>query len=190
MTESPTSGVERRLIRSSAAVGLGTALSRATGFLRVSALATLGFARLTDVYNIANSTPNIVYELLLGGILTATLVPLYVEHYERDEPRASDAINTVSITVLAAITVLGIIAAPWIVKLYMLRLEGAGKAEQQALATDLLRWFMPQIFFYGLTALATAMLNAAPPIRRGRLRAGAEQRHRHRSAARTSADLQ
>lgn len=160
MTESPTNGVERRLIRSSAAVGLGTALSRVTGFLRVSALAALGFARLTDVYNIANSTPNIVYELLLGGILTATLVPLYVEHYERDEPRASDAINTVSITVLAAITVLGIIAAPWIVDLYMLRLEGAGKAAQQALATDLLRWFMPQIFFYGLTALATAMLNA------------------------------
>ncbi len=160
MTESPTSGVERRLVRSSAAVGLGTALSRVTGFLRVSALAALGFARLTDVYNIANSTPNIVYELLLGGILTATLVPLYVEHYERDEPRASDAINTVSITVLAAISVLGIIAAPWIVDLYMLRLEGAGKAAQQALATDLLRWFMPQIFFYGLTALATAMLNA------------------------------
>ena len=160
MTESATSGVERRLIRSSAAVGLGTALSRITGFLRVSALAALGFARLTDVYNIANSTPNIVYELLLGGILTATLVPLYVEHYERNEPRASDAINTISITVLAAISVLGIIAAPWIVKLYMLRLEGAGKAAQQALATDLLRWFMPQIFFYGLTALATAMLNA------------------------------
>ena len=42
----------------------------------------------------------------------------------------------------------------------MLRLHGAGKAAQQALATDLLRWFMPQIFFYGVTALATAMLNA------------------------------
>ncbi len=38
--------------------------------------------------------------------------------------------------------------------------SGAGKAAQQALATDLLRWFMPQMFFYGVTALATAMLNA------------------------------
>ena len=42
----------------------------------------------------------------------------------------------------------------------MLRLDGPGKAAQQALATDLLRWFMPQVFFYGVTALATAMLNA------------------------------
>ena len=50
----------------------------------------VGLGALTDVYNIANSTPNIVYELLLGGILTATLVPLYVEHYEKRDQRAED----------------------------------------------------------------------------------------------------
>jgi putative peptidoglycan lipid II flippase len=160
VTEPEAGGGAHKLVRSSAVVGLGTALSRITGFLRVSALAALGFARLTDVYNIANSTPNIVYELLLGGILTATLVPIYVEHYEKDDQRATDAINTVAIAALAAISVLGFLLAPWIIDLYMVRLSGAGKAAQQALATDLLRWFMPQIFFYGVTALATAMLNA------------------------------
>lgn len=160
MSEPATGGAEHRLVRSSAVVGLGTALSRITGFLRVSALAALGFARLTDVYNIANSTPNIVYELLLGGILTATLVPLYVEHYERDDQRATDAINSVAIAALAVIAVVGFVAAPWIIDIFIVRLSGAGRAAQQALATDLLRWFMPQIFFYGVTAIATAMLNA------------------------------
>jgi putative peptidoglycan lipid II flippase len=150
----------RQLIRSSAVVGVGTALSRITGFLRVTAIATIGFARLTDVYNIANSTPNIVYELLLGGILTATLVPLYVEHLQQRDERASDAINTVSLVGLLVISVLGFLAAPWIIELYTLRLSGPGTAQQQELATSLLRLFMPQIFFYGLTALATAMLNA------------------------------
>jgi putative peptidoglycan lipid II flippase len=159
-TELAAGGAGRRLVRSSAVVGLGTALSRATGFLRVSALAALGFARLTDVYNIANATPMIVYELLLGGILTATLVPLFVEHIERDDPRASNAITTVALVLLAAATVLGIVLAPWIIDVFMLRLEGPGRAAQQELATDLLRWFMPQIFFFGVTALATAMLNA------------------------------
>ena len=149
-----------RLIRSSAVVGIGTALSRVTGFLRVSAIAAIGFARLTDVYNIANSTPNIVYELLLGGILTATLVPLYVEHLEHRDDRAAEAINTVSLVALLAISILGFLAAPWIIELYTLRLSGPGRAVQQELATSLLRLFMPQIFFYGLTALATAMLNA------------------------------
>jgi len=76
-----------------AVVGLGTALSRITGFLRVSAMAAIGFGQLTDVYNVANSTPNIVYELLLGGILTATLVPLFVEHLHHDDEHAADAIQ-------------------------------------------------------------------------------------------------
>jgi putative peptidoglycan lipid II flippase len=161
VTEAPPTGTGRRLVRSSAVVGVGTALSRATGFLRVSALALLGFGRLTDVYNIANSAPNIVYELLLGGILTATLVPLYVEHVERRDQRATDAINTVSIVLLLALTVVGILAAPWIIQLFTSDLPAGGnRAAQQALATDLLRWFMPQMFFYGITALATAMLNA------------------------------
>lgn len=155
-----TPGTSRQLVRSSAIVGVGTALSRVTGFLRVSAMASIGFGRLTDVYNIANSTPNIVYELLLGGILTATLVPLYVEHLHHNDDEASDAINSVAIVGLVIITLLGVAATPWIIKLYTLRLHGSDRAAQQRLATNLLFLFMPQILFYGITALATAMLNA------------------------------
>ena len=153
----------QRLARSSAIIGLGTLLSRLTGLLRVSALAALGFARLSDAYNIANSTPNIIYELLLGGILTATLVPLFVESHERNDPDATAAINTVAFTLLAVGTVIGTLAAPWIIGAYFgLAVDPGvpGRAAQQALATDLLRWFMPQMLFYGITALASAMLNA------------------------------
>lgn len=150
----------RELVRSSAVVGLGTALSRITGFLRVSAMAAIGFGHLTDVYNIANSTPNIVYELLLGGILTATLVPLFVEQLHRDDEHATDAINSVALVGLFVVTALGLAATPWIIRLYTLRLHGADRVVQQRLATDLLLLFMPQILFYGITALATAMLNA------------------------------
>jgi len=152
-----------RLARTSAVIGIGTLLSRITGFLRVSALAGLGFAALTDAYNLANSTPNIVYELLLGGILTATLVPLFVEAHEQADPRAARAITSIALALLAAGTVVGTVAAPWIIDAYSgLADIGNGVAghAQRALATDLLRWFMPQMFFYGVTALATAMLNA------------------------------
>lgn len=152
-----------RLARSSAVIGAGTLLSRVTGFLRVSALAALGFSALTDVYNVANSTPNIVYELLVGGMLTATLVPLFVQSYERDDEDATAAINTVVIALLLAGSVLGVLAAPWIIRAYYNLSEpaaGGVRTIQVSLATDLLRWFMPQMLFYGVTALATAMLNA------------------------------
>ena len=52
----------------------------------------LGFDRLTDTYNLANTTPNIVYELLLGGVLSATLVPLFVEHREKGDEEGTSAV--------------------------------------------------------------------------------------------------
>ncbi|AKL74599.1 murein biosynthesis integral membrane protein MurJ [Actinobacteria bacterium IMCC26256] len=150
----------RQLARSGLAVATGTALSRVTGFLRVAALAAIGFARLSDVYNVANSTPNIVYELLLGGILTASLVPLFVDYHERGDDRSTDAVNTFAIVALLTISALGVIFAPLIASIYSSRLTGSNAAAQQQLMVDLLRMFMPQIFFYGVTALFTAMLNA------------------------------
>lgn len=160
---STTEGQARRsgIVRSSAPVALGTALSRLTGFLRLAAMAyAIGFTRLTDTYNLANTTPNIVYELLLGGVLSATLVPVFVDHRDRDDDEATSAVITVAAVVLIVLTVIGILAAPAIVRLYTLRVEGAAGQAQQELATALLRLFMPQMLFYGLVAMASALLHA------------------------------
>jgi putative peptidoglycan lipid II flippase len=86
-----------------------------------------------------------------------------VSSYEKDDPDATTSINTMAITVLLVGTIVGTLAAPWIIDFYFgvaFTGSGAGRVAQQALATDLLRWFMPQMLFYGITALATAMLNA------------------------------
>jgi putative peptidoglycan lipid II flippase len=150
-----------QLLQSSAIVGLGTALSRITGFLRVAAVAyALGVTTMAGVYSYANETPNIVYELLLGGVLTATLVPQFVRHLQHGDDDATSAVVTVSMLALIGITVLGIVLAPYIVDIYTLRVSGPGRAEQQELATKLLRLFMPQMLFYGFTALATSLLRA------------------------------
>lgn len=152
----------RRLLRSSAVVGVGTALSRLTGFGRIAAIAyAVGVTRLAGVYAYSNETPNIFYELLLGGILTATLLPLFVRQLDADDDdRGTDAVVTVAVVGLLVATALGILLAPWIVRLYTLRVDGPGVDAQRELATSWLRCFMPQIFFYGVTALAGALLNA------------------------------
>jgi putative peptidoglycan lipid II flippase len=150
-----------RLLRSSAIVGIGTALSRVTGFLRVAAIAyALGGGVVAGVYSYASQTPAMLYELLLGGVLTATLVPLFVRHHEHRDDDATSAIFTVSAVALLALTAVGVVLAPWIVELYTVRVSGADRAGQQDLATELLRLFMPLVFFYGMVALATALLNA------------------------------
>ena len=150
-----------RVVRSSIPVAVGTALSRLTGFARLAAMAyALGFDRLADSYNLANTTPNIVYELLLGGVLSATLVPIFVDFREKNDEEATSAIVTAVGLALVLLTGLGIILAPVVVHLYSLRLPDATAAAQQQVATDLLRMFMPQMLFYGITAIATALLNA------------------------------
>jgi putative peptidoglycan lipid II flippase len=156
-----TGAVTARLVRSSAVVGVGTGLSRLTGLLRVGALTyALGATALSDAYNLANTTPNIIYELLLGGVLSAALVPVFVEHQQKGDDEATDAVVTAAVMALIALTVLAVLAAPLIVDLYTLRLSDADAAAQADVAVPLLRLFLPQILFYGLTTLGTALLNA------------------------------
>jgi putative peptidoglycan lipid II flippase len=150
-----------RLVRSSAAVAMGTLLSRVTGLLRVAVLAyAIGRASLADTYNLANSTPNIVYELLLGGVLSATLVPLFVEQLQRRDERATAAVFTVALTALTALTAIAMLFAPLIARLYALDTTGTERAAQLHVMTIFTLWFLPQMVFYGLTALASALLNA------------------------------
>jgi putative peptidoglycan lipid II flippase len=67
--------VNRSLVRNTVVMSAGTALSRVTGYLRLAAMAfALGVGTVrADAYNVANNTPNIVYELILGGVLTFCL---------------------------------------------------------------------------------------------------------------------
>jgi putative peptidoglycan lipid II flippase len=156
-----------RLSRATAGMAVATLLSRLTGFGRVVALAyAFGFTRLTDSYNLANTTPNIVYDLVLGGIMASFIIPVFVEHLTtRDEDEAWEAISvvvTTAVLVLVGMTLLFVVIAPAVIRLYSLRLEGLSPQEardQQAVATALLRMFAPQILFYGVTALVAAVLN-------------------------------
>ncbi len=150
-----------RLVRSSAVVATGTLLSRLTGLLRVAVLAyALGKASLADSYNLANNTPNIVYELVLGGVLTATLVPLFVDQLAHHDDRATSAIFTVAMTVLTALTLVAMACAPLIARLFALGASGSERSAQLYVLVVFTLCFLPQMIFYGFTTLATALLNA------------------------------
>ncbi|HEU5157571.1 MAG TPA: murein biosynthesis integral membrane protein MurJ [Streptosporangiaceae bacterium] len=148
------------LLRSGAIMALGTVVSRVTGFLRTAVLVmALGTAALGDAYNVANTVPNIVYDLLLGGILTSVIVPLIVQSRERDRRYGEEyeqRLFTGAVIFLAVLTIAAVLLAPVFISLY-----GNGfKGEQRDLAILFARFFLPQIFFYGVGAFAGAILNA------------------------------
>lgn len=153
----------------------GTVVSRLTGVVRLAAMvAALGIAesRLTDTYNLANTAPNILYELVLGGVVTSVFVPVFVELLEkedRDEAwRVISAVITVSLLGLAVLAVVAIVTAPAIAGFYAGRLEGGDQALQQETITFLLRLFLPQIVLYGIYFLLAGVINAnkrfGPPM--------------------------
>jgi putative peptidoglycan lipid II flippase len=150
------------LLRSNVVVASGTALSRVTGLLRLIVLGyVLGQTALSDAYLIANETPNIVYELLLGGLLSATLVPLFSTFVETDDDESTNVVLTVSVALMVALTAVAVLAAPLIFGLYSVNVAGGVDADTyREVGTTLARIFLIQILFYGLVGLANAFLNS------------------------------
>ena len=158
------------LLKSNLTVAAGTALSRVTGLLRVFVFAAvIGQNLLADSYKLANETPNIVYDLLIGGVLSATLVPLFSSFLGADgddegaEPddHATNVVITTAATLMVALTVVAVLLAPVIFRLYSLNLDDEIDADLfRDVGTTLTRIFLVQILFYGLTGIANAYLNS------------------------------
>jgi putative peptidoglycan lipid II flippase len=141
-------------------MAIASLVSRVTGFVRQLALVTvLGLGVVNDSYTVANTLPNIVYELLLGGVLTSIMVPLLVRAQTEDADGGESytrRLLTIACAALAVATLVAMAAAPLLTRLYLG--DGDGPANPQ-LATAFAWLLLPQIFFYGLGALLGALLN-------------------------------
>jgi len=152
---------ETSVVRSSGVMALGTLASRGTGFLRTLVLAyVLGVsAGVSAAYNNANTLPNAVYDLMLGGILTSVVVPLLVNAAKRDADGGEaydQRMFTLTTMALAVLTLAATLAAGLLVDLYAHDLTPAVRH----LTVIFAFFFIPQIFFYGVSSLAGGVLNA------------------------------
>lgn len=150
------------LMRSAAQMSVATAISRITGFLRIMSMASaIGLDRLADSYNLANVMPNMVYELLMGGILSSLFIPLFIDYLLRDKDeawRVASIIINVAALILLFFTVLGVVLAAPIVRLLTALVPGDAAEVRQTIF--FFRLFIPQIFFYGIGAVFTGLLNS------------------------------
>jgi putative peptidoglycan lipid II flippase len=149
------------LLRANLLVASGTAVSRLTGLVRTSLIIVLLGKGLNDAYVNANNTPNMIYELILGGVLTASLVPLFTDDLEKgDGTDATSAIISFAVVALVIVTLLGFLAGPAIILLLSTGSAAATRHDYVRAGVPLALLFAPQIFFYGLMAVWSAALNA------------------------------
>ena len=149
------------VMRSSMVMGAGTVLSRFGGVLRGVALAAaLGAGVVADMFNLGNTLPNVVYILIIGGALNAVFIPELVRHMKDDADDGdgyADRLITLVGTVLLLVTILAVILAPYLVRIYA---TPRYTPQQLALATSFARLCLPQIFFYGVYTMLSQVLNA------------------------------
>ena len=151
---------EDSIVRSSTIIAAGTLVSRITGLVRgLLLVAVLGTTLLGDTYNVANTMPNILYNLIIGGALTAVFVPQMVRAIR--EPDGGSAflsrLVTATCVVLGSLVLLSVVAAPILVRIFASSYVGR---PEFGLTVLFMRYCLPQIFFMGLFALLGQVANA------------------------------
>lgn len=149
---------DKALVKASSGMAVATLVSRLTGFLRTLGLtAIVGLNLVSTSFNVANTLPNIIFELLLGGVLTSVVIPVLVRAAKEDgdggDAFAQKLLSGATVGLLVATTV-AVVASPLLVRPYL-----ADNVDVD-LAIDFAYLLLPQIFFYGLGSLFGAILNA------------------------------
>ena len=148
------------LLKSSTIMAVGTIVYRITGLVRgLLLVAVLGTTLLGDTFNVANTMPNILYNLIIGGALTAVFVPQIVRATS-DEDGGSAFISrlvTATFVFLAGLVLVAILLAPVLVRIFATSYIGRPEFE---VTTLFMRYCLPQILFMGLFALLGQVANA------------------------------
>lgn len=137
-------------------IAAGNIASRLLGQVRESVIAAqFGLSADSGAFAIASRVPTTLYDLLVGGLVSAALVPVFSELAERDERelgRVASTIFTVALVLMAGLAALVWLAAPALGSV----IDGPIREP----TIHLIRWMLPATVFMGFAGLLTGLLQA------------------------------
>jgi putative peptidoglycan lipid II flippase len=149
-----------RLLGAASLLAAGNIASRLLGFVRMRTITSLfGLGLQTDAFLAAAKVPTAIYNLLVGGQLSAALVPVLSGYAAKEEERAqlwraASVLATVAAALLSALALAVYVFAPrlalWLTPDY--------GAEGIAIVTGSLRWMAPAVVVFGLAGVVTGLL--------------------------------
>ncbi len=155
-------------------IGGVTIIARILGFVRTVVFAgTVKTSCLSAAYVTANLVPNVIYDIVLGGALTAIVIPILAGSAERtasdagpdskaEVSRISSALLTWTVVILAPVSLAVAVAAGPVISLLMPANPASGcpRADLLPIASRMLAVFAPQILLYGLAVVLYGILQA------------------------------
>ncbi|MDH4083221.1 MAG: murein biosynthesis integral membrane protein MurJ [Nitrospira sp.] len=153
----------KSVIKSAGIIGVATFSSRILGFARDMVLARLfGATPAADAFFIAFRIPSLLRELFAEGSMSSAFIPVYTEYRTtRSKVEAwelASAVFTTLLTIVTLVTMVGVLAAPWLVQLLAPGFQE--NPDKLALTTLLARVMFPYLLFISLAALAMGILNS------------------------------
>lgn len=141
-------------------VSLITFLSKITGFAREMAIASgYGAGVATDAYRVAIGVPNLFFTCI-GTALATVLVPLFTQNLQqggKDKAYSfARKLTTITLAVTGLLSLIGILAAPWVVRVFAPGFRG----EAYSLSVQLTRILFPGLLFTAMAFLATGTLQS------------------------------
>ena len=152
--------MSKKPLKSTLTVGGATFVSRIFGYIRDAVIfIAFGANAGTDAFFVAFRVPNFFRRLFAEGAFSQAFVPVMAEQLHESENsfrRLIDHVSGLLLLVLLAITVVGVLASPWLIFVFA---PGFDDPHQQVLASELLKITFPYLLFISLTALAGSILN-------------------------------
>ena len=163
MTTMKNADTTKSIARSTAMMSALTLISRVTGFIRTWAMAfALGNTVLAASFSLANNLPNMIYELVAGGVLSTAFLPIYLQQRNarsREEGnRYASNLLSLALIFLGVIALLASLFSPQV--MLTQTLFSSSSSETVENAVWLFRFFAFQIVFYGVSAIFGGLLNA------------------------------
>ena len=144
-------------------MSIATLGSRVTGLVRTWAMAfALGNSLITSAYQVANNMPNVVFDLVAGGLLGAAFIPVFLLEREKKGDAGGNAFacNLLNLTIIV-LGVLSILSSLFAPQLIATQTFTVGETDEVVeLSVLFFRIFAFQIVFYGISGIITAVLNA------------------------------
>jgi putative peptidoglycan lipid II flippase len=157
----PVGGEGGDIAQAALIVALGNVSSRFLGLVRETVISHLfGATGMVSAFRVASIVPTMTYDLLIGGMISAALVPVFSDYVTPDKReelcRLASALFTLVAVVFSAVVLILEIAAPGVAWL----LGGGFDPDLLAETTRLMRLILPAVLFLGLSGAAAGLLYA------------------------------
>ncbi len=157
----PAASEQAHIAGSASIIALGSIGSRILGVVREAVISYFfGATGLVSAFRVASAVPTMLYDLLIGGMLSAALVPVFAEVAEREGKAALWALFSRVVSLVAAVLAGAVLVIEILAPQVTWLLGGGFEPELQAAVTKMIRIITPALLFFGMSGIVTSVLYA------------------------------